>query len=930
VEESFAVGVAVELKGNAAQTIDTLIEAMNKLDSAANAARETFTNVSASVRALGRAGTSIDKLIAAMDKLRSAPELGPAVEGMDQMARAADAMLRASSELSMVMRENAKLADETAKAMREAAAAAGRTGGRSGGGPGGGPGGRGGKGGVNHEDYLMAGIGASLAGAPMVGVVDSALGRAIEVAHLRQQILADQRVSQAQADEAVQRAYAVTNAAPGTRVHENLSALIDLKNITGSMSEAEQMLPQFAQMSAMLQVMDRKRGGAGDPAFAAAKAMEIMGAMTDEKTNAQGQTVREINPALLQQRLNEMTRVAVATNMRVDPGVYLGFAKQARVAGMTLTDEFIYEKLPALLGVLGGQRTGTALMSLAQVTRGGRMQASTYANLVQAGLADPNAHKEERYRDDKGRLRTREIVSPGGIYDSDLLAKDPLEWMQAAQKRMEAQGIHGTENQINTLMQGSQRATIAGLLADLLKDMPTILKEQENIKNTNPNVAMQIAQNDPAAKLQQFEAAWDKLLTSFGSAALDDAMKALDRVTSTMNALGDWAQKNPDIAGPITKFVGAAGALLLALGAISTAIFFTAPALRLLGLAINPLTGAWGAAAAQAGLAAAESEVAAAGPGAASAVLSVGGALRALVPIIGAIMLNQYLGKPPLAALPADKKGSVWWDPEAFWNMVKGRGGTPSPGFTPTIPTGKPLLLDPGGAAHPAASQPTVPVQARAPTQVTPPTRGPDFTGPGPEDMGRVDFSVTVTDRDGASRKVEAANDLRTTGSLAGLQEKFPPNPAASGLQEKFPPRPFHRDAPPDLIGTMTPAMREAAAERALDQVIPPRPFSRLTPEEQMLNQVIPPRPFHRDAPGALHEATPGEIKVMLSHMTDALKAAFGEQHISVTSIANLDSREISRKVVELLAKQAYGPPTSSTGFNAAKSPLPTGAIPAL
>lgn len=112
------------------------------------------------------------------------------------------------------------------------------------------------------------------------------------------------------------------------------------------------LLPRFARLTALLQVMDRKKGGSGDGAFAAAKAMEVMGGMIDER-QVDGRTVREINPELMQQRLDMMARVAVATNSRIGPQDYLGFAKQARVAGMNLSDSFIYERLPAIMLGMG-------------------------------------------------------------------------------------------------------------------------------------------------------------------------------------------------------------------------------------------------------------------------------------------------------------------------------------------------------------------------------------------------------------------------------------------------------------------------------------------------------------------------------------------------------------------------------------------------
>ena len=157
--------------------------------------------------------------------------------------------------------------------------------------------------------------------------------------------------------------------------------------------------------------------------------------------------------------------------------------------------------------------------------------------------------------------------------------------MQDAQNRMDARGIHGSEAQITALMKASQRSTIAGILADLLKDMPAILKEQQNIRNTNPNMAEHMAAVDPAAKVQQFDAALTNLATELGSSAMGDAMRVLDSATAGLNKLGQWARENPTFARAAFDAGAGLGAVATGLGALSTAILVFGPALRLLGLA---------------------------------------------------------------------------------------------------------------------------------------------------------------------------------------------------------------------------------------------------------------------------------------------------------------------------------------------------------
>ncbi len=484
----------------------------------------------------------------------------------DAMARAAGraAAARFNDDYALGMRENADRDASARRQSRTAAQGAHR----------------------GEQDLVMAGIGASMVGGALLEAVKHTMTPAIDVNRTRDVLAADMRLSPADVEAAMNRASETTRLAPGTTIGENLASTLDLKSVFGDLSEAEHLLPEFARMTALFQALDKKGGGQGRQAFAAAKALEVMGGMVDEHTDASGHTVRTINPELGMQRLRSMERVAVATNLNVMPSDYLGFAKQARVAGMTLTDEFIYQKLPAMLEVMGGQRVGTALMSMAQVFRGDKLTDKSMAAMIQIGLASPaglvrvGGHLNRRGQMTGGKVK----VNEDAIYDLDLMGHDTQLYLAAAQKRMEAHGIHGTEAQITALMRASQRSTIAGIFADILKDEPAILKTQTNVVNTRPDMAEHMAAVDPAAKIQQFEAALTNLATELGSAGMGDAMRVLDSVTAGLNALGQWAHDHPTMARVLFDVASGLGALAAALGGLSAAVLAFGPALRLIGL----------------------------------------------------------------------------------------------------------------------------------------------------------------------------------------------------------------------------------------------------------------------------------------------------------------------------------------------------------
>lgn len=558
--ETYAVGVKLEMTSNVAGILNNLMRDVERFN-----------------LLVKESSTGLGKLARDLRGLRGS---GSSIGGIEKMAEALRVAETAGLGLTRALRSNAEYATETAKAMQSAAKAmeqAGRAQRTS-------SGGGAGRGNSRFSDHnlMFAGMGAGIVGGALIGGVRHAMTPAIDVARTTDVLAADMRLTPEQVKEALGVARATTKSAPGSTVGENLAGLLDLKTVFGDLKEAQELLPKFAQMTALFATLDKRSGGSGSQTFAAAKALEIMGGMIDEHTDANGHTVRNIDPELGMKRLKMMERAAVATNMRVLPSDYLGFAKQARVAGMTLTDEFTYEKLPAMIAALGGPRVGTALMSMAQVFEGGKLEPKSMEALQSIGLASKGGLTMER---DKRTGKMKQAVHTSAIYDGDMMMHDPQKYLELAQKRMEGAGIHGTEAQIKALMKASQRATIAGIFADLLKDAPSILKEQENVRNTRPDMAEHLAAVDPAAKVLQFEAALTNLATELGSAGMGDAMKVLDAATAGLNKLGEWAKDNPTFARVAFDAGAGLGAIATGLGLLSGAILVFGPALRLLGLA---------------------------------------------------------------------------------------------------------------------------------------------------------------------------------------------------------------------------------------------------------------------------------------------------------------------------------------------------------
>src|SRR6185312_15732330 len=354
------------------------------------------------------------------------------------------------------------------------------------------------------------------------------------------------------------------------------------KLVTGDLNEAMSILPQFARLESTLNVLQREKSGKDDPVFAAVKSMEILGKITEERVNPEtGQTERALSVDELTKNMALVTRMVANTQGRVDPNMILQFAKQGTVAGMEMSDKFLFEDLPLIMMTQGGYRAGTALQSVLQVFEGGQLRAKNLQTLVDIGLAAPDAVKKTKQRDPvTGRLHTREMVDANAIYDLPLMFSDLPAFMRRAQERMEAKGIHGTDAQIAALMKASQRSTIARLWAEVLKDMPVFQREEASFKAVRGDTFDFLQNQQVGANLQALHAAFTDFETVLTMPAMKDAVSLMQGITAKLREFEAILAAHPTAGKVITEIGSALGALFVLLAGATTTIWLTIPALR--------------------------------------------------------------------------------------------------------------------------------------------------------------------------------------------------------------------------------------------------------------------------------------------------------------------------------------------------------------
>jgi hypothetical protein len=113
----------------------------------------------------------------------------------------------------------------------------------------------------------------------------------------------------------------------------------------------------------------------------------------------------------------------------------LNFAKSSKTAGQGYSFEYLASVLPTTLPELGGDRLGTASMTLRQALVGGKMKKRAAENLADLGVIDRDGLMKTDDDDVKG-------VRPSSIKGVKLLETNPLKWVQEVLvPAMDAKGI---------------------------------------------------------------------------------------------------------------------------------------------------------------------------------------------------------------------------------------------------------------------------------------------------------------------------------------------------------------------------------------------------------------------------------------------------------------------------------------------------------
>lgn len=612
-----ALDNAVSAERRLEQTAGQAAQALSRQARAAATPTHTAQGITAPTTTQRQATAFEETAKAAKDAAASMERMAKvdfakAVSGADKLTKALEATAQASQKVESnatrvadAWGKAAQSAQNAANAMRGVQAAGGGRGGSGGSGTGVPSSGRSAHrtaGGLHHDDLLFTGIGLGAIGETIKGALEEVFRSGIEVQHRAAQLrLAG--FSPAQVEAARQAAFQTQRNLPGTGVETNLEIIRDLFSVTQNANEAMRFMPQFAKMGAILGAE-----GQGDQVkelFDAMRAGELRGALSKPGSN-------ELDPARFQKFIEGLTTAVVGTAGRVTPRDYASLLQQAGVGGVRLSDEFLLTEAPALMMAMKSIRAGTAISSFNQ-SEFGRLFKPYGQEQERIGLIAPGGFHVGSHAGGGG------TITPGALRGQELAQTNPFLWITrvvepliradiarrtgtAAVNMQDPKAVLNAE--LTELYRLFPRATITREFEDLLRNRAMFLRYAQALGPHGPMKPQQFFQDLQSNDVQIHLTALGEAIKAFGAAlsgpAQQTLVKYLDELTAAFNKMAAWAQAHPKMAHQLVEVAAGLTAVAVALGTLSTALFFLGPMLRTLrGAARLVGIGGGGAAAAE-------------------------------------------------------------------------------------------------------------------------------------------------------------------------------------------------------------------------------------------------------------------------------------------------------------------------------------------
>ena len=369
-----------------------------------------------------------------------------------------------------------------------------------------------------------------------------------------------------------------------------LRSINELRSVTGDTARAEAATPMSLKLEALLSNATGK--SAEGEGFKLWRAMEMKGITTSD-------------PALTQKLMGAIIQDILGSGGKLDAGTYQAMAKTGGAAWIHASPGFITGPGSVLAGDLGGDRAGTAMMTLYQFLTGATtMSKQQYGVLKEAGLIDPT-----KVTTDKGG---RINAQPGAIKGSLEHADNLYEWAQSIKPQLEALAkIKGGKDAFGNLLDndifnanlakiGRNRNatklltmfTDPGFGDQIAKDISLWAQAQgiDDSYNTMIGRAAPITSQmqlsggigardkqaedarkmaDYTAVMAAFQTQWESLMMAVGGPVARGLTPMLQGLTAELTKAGNWAETHQTQVKYIAEGIAAIAAAMVVMGGVA-------------------------------------------------------------------------------------------------------------------------------------------------------------------------------------------------------------------------------------------------------------------------------------------------------------------------------------------------------------------------
>jgi hypothetical protein len=381
--------------------------------------------------------------------------------------------------------------------------------------------------------------------------------------------------------EATAQAYQTSRDVLSSNIAENLRDIHHLADITGDINEAVHLSSTFAQVKQVLASLkdDKlKKHFAGDElqTYNFARALEVMG-------------VTQKGPEVINDWVQKLTASMIAMRGLVDGTKIYQAVNLSGGAAMNWSQDFVAKKLPFLIQELNAPAAGNALymmyagLAQGRITKGGAEGLEKYGLI--RGAEDHLTDKAKRFLG----------VKPGSVKGTDVLQRDPEEWVRSVLlPALQAKGVDTTNaNQLQTALgEIARNKNFLRMLQVLGQQQAQMQKEIANYERALKEGGPDHLKTDPSIMKKSFFAQWDNFLTALGSPNVAPAYEVLGKITIALKDMTAAVEKmNPEtlrslgygiavlgaslvgagVAGLLAA-IGPAGWLVLGIGALAAAL----------------------------------------------------------------------------------------------------------------------------------------------------------------------------------------------------------------------------------------------------------------------------------------------------------------------------------------------------------------------